>query len=130
MIDDSSIITDNQGNGYSNCDITSILSASGGSHSDRENQFNQLSSLQFLDRNELLVKLTRIIFEDFCTHIHGMHSRIVQDKEDKNECFLDFLRKFLETLLLWNEECSLFSPTDFSRISDEDALKLTDTENI
>uniref|UniRef100_A0A914LZC2 Nuclear pore complex protein n=1 Tax=Meloidogyne incognita TaxID=6306 RepID=A0A914LZC2_MELIC len=206
MIDDSSIITESKGHGYSNCDITSILSMSGGSNSDRENHPNEFASLQFLDRNELLVKLTRIIFEDFCTHILGMHSRITHNKENKDECFLELLRKFLEicecgvngiekfcndsshidphskillnqltlerasyalilrmhdsekllndnqvlvstsiltklfreseqfrrisTLLLWNEECSLFSPTDFSRISNEDALKLTDTENI
>uniref|UniRef100_A0A915MWG4 Nuclear pore complex protein n=1 Tax=Meloidogyne javanica TaxID=6303 RepID=A0A915MWG4_MELJA len=206
MIDDSSIITESKGHGYSNCDITSILSMSGGSNSDRENHPNEFASLQFLDRNELLVKLTRIIFEDFCTHILGMHSRITHNKENKDECFTELLRKFLEicecgvngiekfcndsshidphskillnqltlerasyalilrmhdsekllndnqvlvstsiltklfreseqfrrisTLLLWNEECSLFSPTDFSRISNEDALKLTNTENI
>lgn len=96
MIDDSSLITENPGHGYSTCDITSILSASGGSHSAKENQFNQVTSLQFLDRNELLVKLTRIIFEDFCTHLFSMFSRISQEKEDKDECFLDLLRKFVE----------------------------------
>ncbi|CAK5015640.1 unnamed protein product [Meloidogyne enterolobii] len=96
MIDDSSIITESKGHGYSNCDITSILSVSGGSNSDRENHPNEFASLQFLDRNELLVKLTRIIFEDFCTHILGMHSRISHNKENKDECFLELLRKFLE----------------------------------
>ncbi|KAF7640025.1 hypothetical protein Mgra_00000470, partial [Meloidogyne graminicola] len=207
MIDDSSVITENQAHFYSHNDITSILSASGGSNSDQEN-LNRFSSLQFLDKNEFFydfLLVTHIIFEDFCNHIHGMHARIYHNNEDKTDCFVDLLRKFLEicecgvngiekvcndltnidqhsklllnqltlerasyalmlrmyesekllkenqilistsiltklfreneqfrrisTLLLWNEECSLFSPTDFSRIS-ENAMELTGNEDI
>uniref|UniRef100_A0A183CCY4 Nuclear pore complex protein n=1 Tax=Globodera pallida TaxID=36090 RepID=A0A183CCY4_GLOPA len=47
-------------------------------------------SLQFLDRNDLLVKLSRMVFEDFHNNIFALNA----DAQD--ETFLDVMQRFLE----------------------------------
>uniref|UniRef100_A0A183BHN2 Nuclear pore complex protein n=1 Tax=Globodera pallida TaxID=36090 RepID=A0A183BHN2_GLOPA len=72
---------------YTKGDILDVLSADSSSVAQHA---NPLSGLQFLDRNDLLVKLSRMVFEDFHNNIFALNA----DAQD--ETFLDVLQRFLE----------------------------------
>ncbi|KAL3089400.1 hypothetical protein niasHT_030267 [Heterodera trifolii] len=73
---------------YTTDDVSEMFSSDSTANSRNE---NLLMGLQFLDRNDLLTKLSRMIFEDF----HNNLSSLKAD-DSQEDVFLDMLQRFLE----------------------------------
>uniref|UniRef100_A0A914I9N5 Nuclear pore complex protein n=1 Tax=Globodera rostochiensis TaxID=31243 RepID=A0A914I9N5_GLORO len=80
---------------YTTGDISDLMPADSSLDGETAHLANNSSStytkgLQFLDRNDLLVKLSRMVFEDFHNNIFSFNA----DAQD--ETFLDVMQRFLE----------------------------------